>query len=702
MAVTWIKLTIFFIVWTFVLSWFVRCPPEIVPAGYHKIQYEYKAMYQKNELLHSNINYLRDLLVKFRSESNSTQEGEVFPSVPACEVVHVVMVVAGISAARDSYPMIKSILFYRSRPVHFHFVSDSNASSILRVLFDTWQLPQVQASFYDLEQYKASVEWIPNIHYSGIFGLMKLLLTEILPPEIDKAIVLDTDLTFAADITELWQHFTAMRRKNKVLGIVENLSDWYLGKLWTKHKPWPALGRGLNTGVMLQDLKAMRDMNWKSVWKSVAVETLPKYGSTALADQDVINSVVKQLPHIHYMLPCAWNIQLGDHSLSEGCYRDSGSVKVLHWNSPLKIKVAQKHAHIFRNQFITFQEYNGELLRKDLLGCPECKDCSQDGHHSETDSDVCAKMKAFSSSQYRTHLYFMDYSYQTSGDSDVTLISHLSIDRLHLLELLSKHWTGPMSLSVYCTDMDTALLVQHFKESTVLSLRQNIALHVVYKKGPFYPVNLLRNVALRHVNTPFVFLSDIDLIPSYGSYDAIKAVLSDTMRNQDKKALIVPAFESFQYKVSYPTTKTDLLKKYQQGKIVPFRVREWPKGHSPTNFDRWFREKESYKVNWTADFEPYVVVRSSVHVYDLRFIGFGWNKVSHIMEMDAEGYQFIVLPNVFMVHLPHAPSLDIAQFRSSEVYRKCVLELKVDFINEISKGHNSTKYFLSYPDVQRT
>ena len=31
-----------------------------------------------------------------------------------------------------------------------------------------------------------------------------------------QAIVLDTDLTFAADITELWQHFTAMRRKNKV------------------------------------------------------------------------------------------------------------------------------------------------------------------------------------------------------------------------------------------------------------------------------------------------------------------------------------------------------------------------------------------------------------------------------------------------------------------------------------------------------
>ena len=31
-----------------------------------------------------------------------------------------------------------------------------------------------------------SVEWIPNFHYSGIFGLMKLLLPEILPQVVDK------------------------------------------------------------------------------------------------------------------------------------------------------------------------------------------------------------------------------------------------------------------------------------------------------------------------------------------------------------------------------------------------------------------------------------------------------------------------------------------------------------------------------------
>lgn len=34
----------------------------------------------------------------------------------------------------------------------------------------------------------------------------------------------------------------------QVLGLVENQSDWYLGNLWKNHRPWPALGRGYNTG----------------------------------------------------------------------------------------------------------------------------------------------------------------------------------------------------------------------------------------------------------------------------------------------------------------------------------------------------------------------------------------------------------------------------------------------------------------------
>ena len=41
------------------------------------------------------------------------------------------------------------------------------------------------------------VAWIPNKHYSGVYGLMKLTLPKTLPETLEKVIVLDTDVTFA-------------------------------------------------------------------------------------------------------------------------------------------------------------------------------------------------------------------------------------------------------------------------------------------------------------------------------------------------------------------------------------------------------------------------------------------------------------------------------------------------------------------------
>lgn len=38
----------------------------------------------------------------------------------------------------------------------------------------------------------------------------------------------------------------------------------------------------------------------------------------------------------------------------------------------------------------------------------------------------------------------------------------------------------------------------------------------------FYPVNYLRNIALEHVRTPFVFLNDIDFVPVPGAYNSLR------------------------------------------------------------------------------------------------------------------------------------------------------------------------------------
>lgn len=60
------------------------------------------------------------------------------------------------------------------------------------------------------------VSWIPNKHYSGIYGLMKLTLTKALPSNLSKVIVLDTDITFATDIAELWAVFGKFSGENRV------------------------------------------------------------------------------------------------------------------------------------------------------------------------------------------------------------------------------------------------------------------------------------------------------------------------------------------------------------------------------------------------------------------------------------------------------------------------------------------------------
>lgn len=66
-------------------------------------------------------------------------------------------------------------------------------------------------SFLSLLQ--SEVSWIPNKHYSGIYGLMKLVLTKTLPPDLHRVIVLDTDITFATDIAELWAVFHKFQGK---------------------------------------------------------------------------------------------------------------------------------------------------------------------------------------------------------------------------------------------------------------------------------------------------------------------------------------------------------------------------------------------------------------------------------------------------------------------------------------------------------
>ncbi|XP_060532488.1 xylosyl- and glucuronyltransferase LARGE2s-like isoform X2 [Cylas formicarius] len=500
--------------------------------------------------------------------------------------------------------------------------------------------------------------------------------------------VLDTDLIATGDIYLLWILFNQFNYK-QAIGIVENQSEYYLGRLG-KSNPWPALGKGFNSGVMLYDLERMKLFNWNKLWINITRRWTLVYGSVDLGDQDIINALIVENPDIVYVVPCYWNTQLSDNTQSSSCYQEYKPM-ILHWNSPKKFGVTHKGGELFRSLAASVSQFNGNLLRKFPLMCDEYP-----GMPTAKVDYTCSKFYVPPNKYYRTFLYFREYNY-IPDESDITLVSQLSFDRFYLVEEIASLWTGPISITLYVSDKELAESMQLILDSKILQDRLNISYHAVFKEGDFYPINILRNIGLKNVNTPSVFMVDIDFLPMKDLYESLK----DNLKKHgdlNKKAFIVPSFELSTRKGALPGSKLDLINAIDKKEAVPFLFNIWNSGQASTNYKRWRDELHPYKVKWSTDYEPYIVVRSDVTKYDERFFGFGWNRVTHIMELEAQGYEFIVLPNTFIVHKYHKPSYDNMRYRKLPNYRLCLQWLKKTFMEELNKKYNKTFALKASPD----
>ncbi|XP_012287028.1 LARGE xylosyl- and glucuronyltransferase 2 isoform X2 [Orussus abietinus] len=593
-----------------------------------------------------------------------------------CETIHIAMVCAGYNSTFAVVTVMKSILFYRTKPIRLHLLVDEVAKRTLSTLFVTWDLPHVTVLYYRAEDWVPKVSWIPNRHYSGVYGLLKLILPEAMAE--NKVLVLDTDVTVLNDIAILWRLFENFNEE-QLLGLVENQSDWYIKALSYSQRPWPALGRGFNTGVMLMHLQRLRSAKFARLWETITKRVLQQIPETSLADQDVLNAVIHEHSQIIYKLGCTWNIQLSDHTISDLCYSNTNYINIIHWNSPRKQDVRNKHVDDFRQIYKVFLELNGNLLRRQLFGCERPKVNSL-----YNQSNPCLKFVKGAEINYRTHLFLLEYEYNIISSTDVALVTQCSADRIMLLEELCRHWPGTISVALYLTDAEVQSFLDFIRSSAELRVRKNIAYHIVYKDGEFYPVNYLRNIAMTHVTTPYIFQLDVDFLPQFGLYEALMNYITKlNMGKSSRTALIVPAFETQRYKFTFPSNKAELIKSLNRGIFYTFRYHVWTQGHSATNYSFWRTATEPYEVLWEPDFEPYIVVPRSAPNYDTRFVGFGWNKVSYVTHLTALGYRYIVLPDVFIIHRPHAPSQDIGKFRRDSLYRRCLKKLKDEFVQDL-------------------
>ena len=607
------------------------------------------------------------------------------PSTHDSEDIHVTSVICGQDASRTAMPFIKSLLFHRRSHLHLHIITDKPAFITLSVIFQTWDLEDVSISFYLLETYEYLLLNIPNKHHSGLFGLTKLIVEQILPAEIHRVIVLDTDIVVMDSLHELWKMFGRMR-PHQFVGLVENLSNYYVEK-----RLFSLLVRGYNTGVMLMDLSKMREMNWGGLWRIECDLLNRKIGSLKQADQDIMNSYLEKHPSTVYPVTCVWNYQISAKSLSNHIcsFSEENRIRIVHWNSPQKHELKTAVAKSFEGIYLAYSSLDGRAVERRIIQGP----FSAQPAVSKSTAGTCSSIHEAGSRMYRTHPFYIPSSDPNIKTTDITLVAQLSIDRLPIVEKIARQWKGPMSIAIYTIDYELEAIQLFIRQSHSLSSRQNIAYHLVFRAGDFYPVNYLRNVAMNFSLTETVFFSDADFLPMKDLDIYLRSWLS-VLENSERKAFIVPAFETLQYRFSSPGDKPHLIRMWEDGLIDTFRHFEWPRGHAATNYTFWRESQSPYKVEWDMDYEPYVLLTKKGPLFDTRFVGFGWNKVSFIIELDAMDFEFWVLPDVFMIHLPHSPSLDVSHFRDSKKYRICLQALKEMFLLDlvIRYGTSTLKY----------
>jgi glycosyltransferase-like protein LARGE len=657
-------------------------------------------------------------------------------STATCQPVVIAFIAVGSKAQSSFYIAFKSLLQQRSTRLDIHVITDTSTQLSLTQLCQSWQLQDVNVTVHFIEPMLKDVEWIPTAHAAGKYGLVKLMIPQLLR-SVTQVIVLDCDLVVVSDISLLWQQFATFTH-SQAIGMVPQQSDWYLGNVsdTRANVVWPANGRGFNSGVLLLHLTKLRASKQYSNWTSLLRIALQIRQRTGLADQDVLNLLSVHHPHLFATLPCGWNLQLHSHSSFKTCLAHSPTPHVLHWNSPAKQAAQFPLSRHFASRFAQVESLNGKSLITALTGCrsipgkgmhspswvspaflaslaDECRrqlvaaiapvrilsqfaavSTLQQSYMCHSNLDPASKLLVEANSlqraeqlmrkhiqrlqpQVRSNLAVHCEVKAVGGVGhrlDVTLATHLSLARWPHFVRLASSWTGPIVAAVYVSDAELAELSQLLHELTAMPSTFQLQIDVLFKDDSRpYPVNKLRNAALQAAQTTHVFMLDVDLTPTIDTYFSIRQQLSQL---GSLRAMVIPALESASYNQPRLSLE-EAVHGYRSGALRPFRQTEWPSGHRATDFELWSQKKEmAYPVQWEAGFEPYVVLpRRALLRYPEVLDGFGWNKVSYIRKLHDLGIGFEVLSSAAVVHYPHGPSWDLVRYRTSNQRKRCSKEL---------------------------
>lgn len=164
-----------------------------------------------------------------------------------------------------------------------------------------------------------------------------------------------------------------------------------------------------------------------------------------------------------------------------------------------------------------------------------------------------------------------------------------------------------------------------------------------------FPINYLRNVALKNTRTELVFYTEVDFIPSKNLKSEITKYKA-TILKEKKSVFIVPCFSSKVGTTADEIPESKQVLKSQLGPNKKFDVFH-TRTHDAFNVDFWLKQEDIFTITVNREFEPYYIGHRDYPLFDEVFYGCGFDKIPHMFELKSLGYSIRVLPRGIIVHL---------------------------------------------------
>lgn len=263
------------------------------------------------------------------------------------ETVNICVVACGESRVEEVLVLIKSALVFSTKEFHLNFliVTEKSLFQLLTEKIEAFQ------NFHDFSFLLRETKF-PNDRgemWRTLFkpcAAQRLFLPSLLP-DIDELIYLDSDTLFLSSPLEIYEKFKQFN-STQIAGLVQEAENkntgWY--SRFAQHEYY---GLGLNSGVMLMNLKRMRQINWE---KSL-VPIYEKYNlRIVFGDQDLINIYFNFNPGQLYLMPCEYNYR-PDHCMYTSLCHAPDGLKIIHGNRASFHKSGQIGQPIFSQIYDT-------------------------------------------------------------------------------------------------------------------------------------------------------------------------------------------------------------------------------------------------------------------------------------------------------------------------------------------------------------